>query len=189
MRIEELLKQRGESAYRLSKKSGVPYTTLIDIISGRTNIGSCSGDTLYKLAKSLSVSIESLLEPSVEERPDFELFKSSICHQVKSEGDLLFIIDVLKDNLIKKYYDLGWYPECLYMLAMVDYLSRINHLALCKEYDSLRHSRLSSTIFPSSIIVEACVTKNDAVKERAIKESIPEFIRFNIVESEIRNVA
>lgn len=30
--------------------------------------------------------------------------------------------------------------------------------------------------------------KDDSIKEKAKKESIPEFIRFNIVEAEVRNI-
>ena len=32
------------------------------------------------------------------------------------------------------------------------------------------------------------MTNDDAVKAQAIRESIPEFMRFNIVESEVRNI-
>ncbi len=48
--------------YRLSVVSGVPRTTIVDICSGRTLIKNSSGDTLYKLAKSLKVSMEYLIE-------------------------------------------------------------------------------------------------------------------------------
>ena len=38
------------------------------------------------------------------------------------------------------------------------------------------------------VIVTANVLKNDQIKEEAVKNSIPEFLRHNIVESEVRNV-
>ncbi len=34
----------------------------------------------------------------------------------------------------------------------------------------------------------AKISKNDKIKEQALEEAIPEFLRYNIVESEVRNV-
>lgn len=75
--------------YKLSKESGIPQATLSDICSGKTNLEKCSVGTIYKLAKALSVSIDSIVEADLQEknqeeyRPSFDLFKSSICHKVK----------------------------------------------------------------------------------------------------------
>ena len=48
--------------------------------------------------------------------------------------------------------------------------------------------KLKNVLFPASVLVAAKVANSDELKHRSIKESIPEFIRFNIVESEVRNV-
>lgn len=37
----------------------------------------------------------------MEERMDFELYKSTVCHRVKDLGDLQFMINVLKNNEIR----------------------------------------------------------------------------------------
>lgn len=71
---------------------------------------------------------------------------------------------------------------------MVDYIIRINHVNLCQEYDDLRKQKLSKVIYPTGVLVLCAVLNSDAPKEEARKEAIPEFMRFNIVESEIRNV-
>ncbi|MDE7286063.1 MAG: helix-turn-helix transcriptional regulator [Lachnospiraceae bacterium] len=62
MTIAELLKKRGISRYRLSKDSGVPWATLADICSGKTKFERCSAVTLFKLSKTLGVTIEELLQ-------------------------------------------------------------------------------------------------------------------------------
>jgi len=62
MIINELLKDKNMSRYKLSKTSGVPQTTITDICSGKTSIEKCSAETLYKIAKTLNISMESLLE-------------------------------------------------------------------------------------------------------------------------------
>ena len=43
-------------------------------------------------------------------------------------------------------------------------------------------------MYPRSVLAMSAASKDDAVKEKAVKESIPEFMRHNIVESEVRNV-
>ena len=48
--------------------------------------------------------------------------------------------------------------------------------------------KLQNMLFPSGVLAAAEITKDQEVKEQAIKDSIPEFLRFNIVESEVRNV-
>ena len=50
-----------------------------------------------------------------------------------------------------------------------------------KEFDTIYKD-------PNSEKVAAKVAKNDELKHRSIMEAIPEFMRFNIVESEVRNV-
>lgn len=124
----------------------------------------------------------------MEKRCDFEIFKSNMCHRLKELGDTEFIMELLEEDYIGKLYNKNWYPECLYLLAMLDYISKAQDVPLCSKYENMRKLKLKETIFPSSILAMATVSKNDAVKQRAIKESIPEFIRFNIVENDIRNV-
>ena len=62
MSINEILSNIGMTKYRLAKLSGVPHATLSELCSGKTNIEKCSGETLYKIAKVLNVSMESLLD-------------------------------------------------------------------------------------------------------------------------------
>lgn len=123
-----------------------------------------------------------------ENRIDFDLFKSNVCHRLKELGDTEFIIGLLESNAIRKYYDKHWYPEALYLLAMLDYVSRVNGVALCADYDDLRRQKLQEPIYPSSIIAQVLVTGDETIKIKAVEESIPEFIRFNIVEKDIRDV-
>ena len=68
MTINEILAENGMTKYRLAKLSGVPHATLNDICNGKTRIEKCSGETLYKLAKVLCVSIETLIESSMAEQ-------------------------------------------------------------------------------------------------------------------------
>ena len=188
MVINDLLKQKGMTKYKLAKESKIPHTTVLDICSGKVNLKNCTGETLYKLAKVLDVDIERLLEDSMEYRQSFDAYKSNICHMVKDIGDINFIINTLESDTIRSLYQKKWYPECLYLLAMIDYLCKENDLPICNEYDDIRRTRLSEPVFPSSVIALSVFGKSEKPKKDSIKRSIPEFIRFNIVESEVRNV-
>lgn len=188
MIINSLLEEQNITKYRLAKNSGIPYTTVNDICNGKAQLKKCSAETIYRLAKELNVSMEVLLEPYLVKRSGFELFKSHICHELKELGDINFIIKTLKQDDILKYYRRNWYPECLYLLAMLDYISNLNSVPLCDKYDRLRKCCLQKPIYPASLWAAAQIAKNDSMLTDARKEAIPEFLHFNIIESEVRNV-
>lgn len=194
MELSALLKQRNMSVYQCSRESKVPYTTLLDLVKGKTRIEKCAAETVYKIAKTLGIEMEELLQGHMEGdiavpyRSKFETFKSNVCHLVKDKGDIDFIIDTLKSDKIRDYWNREWYPESFYLLAMVDYLSKENGLPLCREYDDIRNRTLSEPLYPRDILVMAKLDASLDMREQSRKEAIPEFMRFNIVESEIRNV-
>ena len=130
-----------------------------------------------------------LAESAAEHRPGFETFKSNVCHRVRDMGDLDFIVDALETDAIRKLYDKKRYPECLYLLAMTDYLSRENDLPLCADYNDLRGAKLSNTLYPAGVLGMCAAFDNDDPKEESLREAIPEFLRHNIVESDVRNLA
>ena len=124
----------------------------------------------------------------MEKRCSFELFKSNVCHWLKEEGDIDFLIQVLESDLIRKYYNRKWYLESFYLLGMLDYISRINDVPMCSEYDDLRQQRMQEIVYPVGVLLTARVLGDESIKEQALKEAIPEILRVNIVESDIRNV-
>ena len=65
MSINAIINQKGITKYRLAKESGVPHATLNDICSGKTRIEKCSAETIYKLAHTLGVTMENLIESSL----------------------------------------------------------------------------------------------------------------------------
>lgn len=119
---------------------------------------------------------------------DFDVFKSNICHDLKSAGDIAFIQQTLNEKKIDKYFIQKQYPESLYLLAMVDYLCRINNIAKPAKYNSMRKIRLKKRLLPKSIMFLQMFSTNKNITQDAIDNAIPEFKRFNIIESDIRNV-
>lgn len=194
MYINELLQEKKMSKYRLAKESGIPQTTIMDICSGKAHIEKCSADTIYKIAKVLNVSMESLIEEkmtdstSIPKRNSFDLFKSNVCHYVKDKGDIDFIIETLSKDEIRTLYDRKWYAESFYLLAMVDYLSKEHDVPLCTNYNDIRSQSLQEPIYPTGVLLSDEVMKTDKHRKEALENAIPEFLNYNIIESEIRNV-
>ena len=193
MYLNDIMREKNISQYRLSKESGIAQATISDICSGKAKIEKCSADTLYRISKVLNVSMESLIEQEMGQksethRTSFEVFKSNVCHFVKDKGDLDFIIDTLANDEIRSLYKRKWYAECFYLLAMVDYLSRENDVPLCTRYNDIRNQKMKDVIYPASVILMDETMKTDKHKQESLTHAIPEFLRFNIVESEVRNV-
>ncbi len=122
------------------------------------------------------------------QRIDFDLFKSNVCHRLKELGDLPFVVETLESRDIRDYYERAWYPESFYLLAMLDYLSRLHHLPLCTAYADIRQQRLSRPLFPSSVLALDLMADSTQAQEDALQEAIPEFLHFNLVECEIRDI-
>lgn len=188
MYLDHQLQQKNMTIYRLSKESGIPYATLNDICNGKTRLEKCSAETVYRIAHALDTRMEDLLAPFMENRNSFELFKSSVCHRLKELGDIDFILDTLQRDEIRAYYQRKWYPESLYLLAMLDYISRLNDVPLCKEYDDLRNTKLDHPVYPASVLAMDAVNNDTQAKEDSMRAAIPEFLKYNIIESEVRNV-
>ena len=98
------------------------------------------------------------------------------------------MIQLLETDEIRTLFHRKWYPEALYLLAMLDYLSRENNIPVCTKYDDIRTRRLEKPVYPTGILITSEVLQSEAPLRQAELEAIPEFRRFNIMESEVRNV-
>lgn len=49
------------SAYRLSKDTGIPYTTISELCTGKTDINKCAADTVYKLASYFECDMKDIM--------------------------------------------------------------------------------------------------------------------------------
>ena len=58
--LRDLLDEKHISAYALAKDTDIPYSTIADIISGKTDIKNVSATLLYKIAHRLEMTMEQL---------------------------------------------------------------------------------------------------------------------------------
>ena len=146
-------------------------STINDICTGKSRIENASAGTVYRLAKALGTTADELIAPSFE-RPAFGIFKGNVCHTLKEQGDIQFIINTLESGEIRKLFSKGWYEESLYLLAMLDYVSRVNHVPLCSEYSDIRSTKLDRVVYSSSVLMLCRMTKSEEPKAKARKEAI-----------------
>lgn len=101
MTFLDLLASKKITIYSLSRKSGVPKTTLTDIASGKLDILECSRETLLAISKTLNISIEELLSLEKEESktllPSF--LYDAILEYRKSIREGSTLIDCYSDQL------------------------------------------------------------------------------------------
>ena len=186
--IKQELEKRNMSIYKCSKISGIPYTTLLELINNKSKFENCSIKTINKLALVLNIPISNLIANELEYRMPFEEFKSEICHKLKSLGAPAFIEYILTNNIVINYYNKTWYEECLYSLALTDYVSELNDIPLVKEYNFLRTKKLKNKLYSRDINFISKLTNNKNTKKEAVKKAIPIFLKYNIVETSIDNV-
>ena len=62
-RFISLVKKSDITGYKLSKKSGIPYTTISELLTGKKDINKKSAETVLRLAEALNCSIADILNP------------------------------------------------------------------------------------------------------------------------------
>ncbi len=61
MTLQALLNNKNITKYHLSKISGIPKTTIIDICSGKSSISKCSAKTVWQISLALNCSMEEIM--------------------------------------------------------------------------------------------------------------------------------
>lgn len=192
--LRVILDNNNLSVYRLEKKSHISHATLFDIYSEKTNIEKCSSSILHCLAQALKISMDKLYNllsyndlSLIAYDESFDLFKSNICHELKHIGSKEFIKKYLSNKDIDEYFDKRMYLEALYLLSIVDYLCVENKLPLASNYDNIRLFKLNKLYVSKSIYL---LLKAKQIKISEIyKEAIPSFLKHNIVEANIYDIA
>ena len=101
--IGELMKKHSYTKYALAKKSGIPYTTVSDIVSGKTRLEKCETETVYRLAKALGTTVDALIRANIADRIEFAVF---CIENVASRlhADASGVYKALKDSRIMDDY-------------------------------------------------------------------------------------
>ena len=183
MYIKQYLEDNKISIYKVANSAVVAYPTVFNIVNGKVDILNCALGVVKKIADALGLTIDELLTLCDKNRT-FELFRGEQHHLVKRMGEIAYVIDLLENKRIDYYWKLDMKAEAFYLLAMLDYLSRRNELPICEEYNEIRKYKLEKPVYPADTEIAEKLLGKDMHKT-ALKNSIPEFMEYNIVECEV----
>lgn len=118
----------------------------------------------------------------------FDAYRSNVCHLLHNLGDLEFIRVIITEDTINQLIKEKHAAWALYLLAMLDYVSKENDIPLCTRYDYLREEKLEKLYIPGSIRIPLELFHHQELLEEAYKNAIPEFLKHNFLEGDVRNV-
>lgn len=193
MSIKEIINDASVSFEDLCVSTGIPSSTLSDILSGKTELSHCQARTLQKLAKGLGMSMEDVLEMDavlpdpVEQHPVmvhpvmipevFAYYRTSLLEALDEIDEELFVIGVAASGTIEILHNEGMYAEALYTLGLVDYLCDKNGLSRFEQYDRYRGETMAKTIYAQEAVEDPIL---DCV---CFQKMIPQLLKFNFIET------
>ena len=99
--LKEKVKETGKSIYKISQESGIPYTTLNELMNEKKNINNTSAETVYKLSLYLNCNVNEILNSIVFlENGKGTYLGYHYYWKTTDEGIELHIIDNEKDLIL-----------------------------------------------------------------------------------------
>lgn len=163
------LKKQNMNIRMCSQKSGIPYATLYPIIKGQVDLGTCTYNTVEKLAKVLGYRPDQIVYHS----EDFQTFRNNLHHKIKS-NDLQTVLGIIESEDVEYYRLHSDYIKMLYLVATVDYISKKYDIPLCDKYNGVRNIKLEEPFYVG-----------DSVLMNTEKNVIEEFAKYNIMEGDL----
>ena len=199
MFLNELMNNQRLTRSDLCRKSGLPESTLRNILNGKTQLDRCESATLICLAKALDTTVEEIVSHYWDEcLTDDEYEQQTIVHddnslaafyyvansalaKIQNRGELDFIRYICSCRWIEDFYASGSYRIALFLLGLVDYLNKKHHLKGNPHFDAYRKASLDHPVY-SLATIEKSDDSSEFVNAKAHAEcfAIPELARFNI---------
>ena len=204
MYLMNLMNKKCMTRADLSMMSGVPDSTLRDILSGKAQIDHCEAATIYGIADALGTTVEDVLDHYWDEclRADDEecerevlhdghtllLFYSTVDRLVQLRqhvDDALLTSCVNSEAFIDLFFDKGFYREAFFLLGLTDYLNRKLGMKTDPRFDAYRGYCLDSPVYSLSTLEEYDDPAGlEQAKAYAETYAIPELAAFNIFMTE-----
>lgn len=170
MKIKVYLKENHISVREMAAVTSIPYSTLNDIVNEKVNLEECQYKTLKKIAVFLKISIDDL----VYEKEDFQTFRNKVHHKLKCNDEIDIMLEILEKHRIDYYLLHQDMLKAMYLLSLLDYLSKKNQVPLCQEYSELRSQSLSDPYYVG-----------DRIETHRYENCIQEFAKHNIYEGDL----
>ena len=204
MYLMNLMNEQYMTRADLSMMSGVPDSTLRDILSGKAQIDHCEAATIYGIADALGTTVEDILNHYWDdclEADDAEcerealhdghtllIFYSTVDKLVQLRqfaDDSLLASSFTSETFIDYFFDNGFYREAFFLLGLTDYLNRKLGMKTDPRFDAYRGYRLDCPVYSLSPLEEYDNSEElENAKAYAEAYAIPELAAFNIFMTE-----
>ena len=204
MYLMNLMNKKCMTRADLSMMSGVPDSTLRDILSGKAQIDHCEAATIYGIADALGTTVEDVLDHYWDEclGADDEECEREVLHdghtlllfystvdrvvqlrQAVEDASLASCIN--SETFIDQFFTMGFYREAFFVLGLTDYLNRKLGKKTDPRFDAYRGYCLDSPVYSLSTLEEYDdPAKLEQAKAYAEVYAIPELAAFNIFMTE-----
>ena len=204
MYLMNLMNKKCMTRADLSMMSGVPDSTLRDILSGKAQIDHCEAATIYGIADALGTTVEDVLDHYWDESlgADDEECEREVLHdghtlllfystvdrvvqlrQAVEDASLASCIN--SETFIDQFFTMGFYREAFFVLGLTDYLNRKLGKKKDPRFDAYRGYCLDSPVYSLSTLEEYDdPAKLEQAKAYAETYAIPELAAFNIFMTE-----
>ena len=139
----------------LCKTTGIPASTLSDILSGKAELTHCQARTIQKFSHGIGLSMDELMEldslaRSVPEKnesgrlhklcsPDiFRAFRGDLLDVLQHVDEETFIYAAAQNEFVESMYEAGLCPQALYSLGLIDYLCDKHRIPRLEQYNKYR---------------------------------------------------
>ncbi len=205
MYLMNLMNKKCMTRADLSMMSGVPDSTLRDILSGKAQIDHCEAATIYGIADALGTTVEDVLDhyweeclgaddeetleqQSLHDEHTLLIFYSTVDKLVQLRqfaDDSLLASSFNSETFIDYFFDNGFYREAFFLLGLTDYLNRKLGMKTDPRFDAYRGYRLDCPVYSLSTL-EEYDDSEELEKAKAYAEvfAIPELAAFNIFMTE-----
>ena len=204
MYLMNLMNKKCMTRADLSMMSGVPDSTLRDILSGKAQIDHCEAATIYGIAEALGTTVEDILNHYWDECMEADdeecerealhdghtllIFYSTVDKLVQLRqfaDDSLLASSFTSETFIDYFFDKGFYREAFFLLGLADYLNRKLGMKTDPRFDAYRVYRLDNPVYSLSTLEEYDDPKElENAKAYAEVHAIPELAAFNIFMTE-----
>ena len=204
MYLMNLMNEQYMTRADLSMMSGVPDSTLRDILSGKAQIDHCEAATIYGIADALGTTVEDILNHYWDECMEADdeecerealhdghtllIFYSTVDMLVQLRqfaDDSLLASSFTSETFIDYFFDNGFYREAFFLLGLTDYLNRKLGMKTDPRFDAYRGYRLDCPVYSLSTLEEYDNSEElENAKAYAEAYAIPELAAFNIFMTE-----
>lgn len=117
--FKHFFQKSGKTIYQISKQTGIPYTTLSELVNGKTDINKCSAGTVFRLSLFFCCSIEDILnkEPLIA---NVSGTYRNVKYKWKWDDSMSMVCLHIWDNGKEKIIDKDFYDQPRFYKSYVD---------------------------------------------------------------------